>query len=203
MSIETGMSSSILNRGFTLLEGVLAMSLMLVILSGVWYLFGSSSRQSASGAEMQEKFHRLRIVTEILKDDLREGQEIVLPQPGQKGNRLEFYKFGSLVSEDSSEVVAQLKIVEYEFDPNTGILLGTYGKDQVPLMNTELFENVEFEHMELMGRSFIRMYFTLKKDSQEDAKELVMIHTVSPRALSSRASKPGWYALKQSLPVKE
>ncbi len=179
------------------------MSLMLVILSGVWYLFGSSSRQSASGAEMQEKFHRLRIVTEILKDDLREGQEIKVPELGKRGNRLEFFKFGSMISEDSSEVVPQLKIVEYHFDPNEGILIGTYGKDKFPLMNTELFENVEFEHLDLMGRSFIRMYFTLKKDSQDDARELVMIHTVSPRAISSQASKPGWYALKPSLPVQE
>ncbi len=187
--------------GFTLVEGLISTGLVLLLISGIWFMWISGSRNSGSGQAMQEKFHRLRIVTEVLKDDLREGVTILTPAGhGDSSPVLKFQKYAGITDDEPQP---KLKDVEYIFDPKTHELVGSYGTAKEVVVRTNLFEDVSFQRMEAMGRVFIRMTFTILPDDDPNKRPLKIVHTVCPRRLGTLAAKSGWYSLKETRPVPE
>jgi hypothetical protein len=175
---------------------VVAMGLMVLLLTGLYMFFASGSRQTASGEEMLEKFHRLRVVTEVMKDDVREAEEILTPA-GDYGNSLTFIKFGGLMELDGQKVTPRLKKVHYEFFPDEKKFVSTYG-DKEELFNTPLFEDVKFKVYFFMGRAFVRMKLTIINDKHPDALPTVIYHSVGSRHLSSYISQKYWYSLPET-----
>ena len=53
----------------------------------------------------------------------------------------------------------------YAFDNQEKRLTGVYA-DEVELINTQLFENVEFERYSMGDRIFVRLNFTVKRDEK-------------------------------------
>lgn len=172
--------------------------LFLMVMSVVYFLFISGARQADGGSEKLQSFQRMRLVMEILKDDLREAVEIMTPD-GKEGftQELVYRKFlaSPMLDEDSKEITPKSREVRYNFDPKERRLVGTYGNG-IELINTTIFQDVGFHKYFLEGREFVRLKFSLKRDGPEGDSPLVTIYqTIAPRYLVSTASRRFWRRL--------
>ena len=137
-------------------------------MSSLYFLFISGSRQANSGTAKLKSFHRLRIVMETLKDDIREAVEFDQPELNKgPSNNLEFHKLiSSLANVGNNEGVGpRTRKVSYSFIKEEKTTKGIYA-DEVELINTQLFENVEFERYSMGDRIFIRLHFRVKRDEK-------------------------------------
>jgi prepilin-type N-terminal cleavage/methylation domain-containing protein len=192
-----------MKRAFTMIEVLIAMAIGVMVLSAVYLFFSSSSQQTSTGTKKLEIYHRLRMVTEVLKDDLREAYEFK-NKSGIWEPTLEFVKFGGLTGEAGREVTPKLKQVRYKFDPDEKRLTGTYGS-QGNLFDTQLFEEVAFQLYYIMGRPFVRMKFVLTNMDEKNPErgKVVIYHTVGSRHLNSYVSQKYWYSLSETRGVLE
>ena len=80
--------------GFALVEILVGTLITVITMAALYFFFVSGARQANSGTAKLQAFHRLRIVMETLKDDIREAVEFEQPQlNGGPSNKLEFQKF--------------------------------------------------------------------------------------------------------------
>lgn len=182
-----GISSG--RAAFSLLEIIIAMIIAVLVLGVLYMIFGSGSKQATVGTAKLETHHRLRMVTEVLKDDLREAERI-LTQTGVYSDSLEYIKFGGLVDYNGLEVQPRLTKVKYSFDESEKRLLGVYGKDG-ELVNTQLFESASFLVAYFHGRPFVRMRFEIS--NEEDKGRVTIYQTVSSRHLSGYIGQRFWF----------
>lgn len=186
-------------RAYTLAEVVIAISLMVVMMGGMYFFFVSGMRQAGSGSKKLASFHRLRIVTEILKDSLREAVD--LPSNGDYSDTLEFSKFYNVDGEDGKEATPKTRAVKYSFDEKTHMLLGMYGTYKV--INTDLFHKVEFKKYKLLGKSFVRMKFKVSKDKANPDDAITVMHSIGSRYLNTFYAKQSWFPIQETLPEEE
>ncbi|MCJ8346886.1 prepilin-type N-terminal cleavage/methylation domain-containing protein [bacterium] len=187
------------NQGYTLVEVIIAISLMVVMMGGMYFFFVSGMRQAGSGSKKLASFHRLRVVTEILKDSLRESVD--LPPNSEYTDSLEFTKFSKVSGDGDKEVTPQTRKVKYTFDNESHKLVGTYGPYQV--INTDLFNKVEFKKYRLLGKSFVRMKFNISKDKSDPSKTITVLHSIGSRYLNTYYAKQSWFPIQETLPEEE
>ncbi|MCO4784165.1 MAG: hypothetical protein KC646_17705 [Candidatus Cloacimonetes bacterium] len=187
------------SQAYTLAEVVIAISLMIVMMGGMYFFFVSGMRQAGSGSKKLASFHRLRIVTEILKDSLRESVD--LPSDGDYGDSIEFSKFYVVDGEEGKEVTPKTRKVKYTFDESTHKLLGMYGTYEV--INTDIFQKVEFKKYKLLGKSFVRMKFKVSKDKGNPEDAITILHSIGSRYLNTFYAKQSWFPIKETLPEEE
>jgi len=192
-------------RGFALVEILMGALITVIVMAVLYFFFLSGARQANSGTTKLKAFHRLRIVMETLKDDLREAAEIDQPKLNEgPSNKLEFQKFiTSLENVGTNEGVGPItRKVSYFFNTEEKRLTGVYA-DELELINTQLFEDVKFERYSMGDRIFVRLHFTVKRDDK-NPKNLVSIYqTVGAKHLNSRRSQKFWYSLPETLPKRE
>jgi hypothetical protein len=179
-------------RAVTLVEIAISLVIAVMVLSALYMLFGSGSRQAQSGTAKLEVHHRLRMVTEVLKDDLREAEQIFM-QPGVYADVLKYRKFGGLVDSGGLEVKPRLTDVRYEFDPTEKRLKGIYGNGG-ELVNTQLFESAQFMMAHFQGRPFVRMKFEIS--DEEDRGKVMVYQTVGSRHINRFIGQRFWHSLK-------
>jgi type II secretory pathway pseudopilin PulG len=192
-------------KAFTLVETLVAVLIMMVALSALYFLYISGIRRTETGAGKLRAYHRLRMVTEIIKDDIREAA--VLPDTVDESylQELIFEKFvaSPLMDEDSTQVTPLTRKVVYRFDEAEKRLTGSYG-GMGSLVDTQLLESVGFRMMILGGKPFLRMKFEVLKDpSRPDKGKLSLYHTVGSRFVHSRLSQPFWHSLQETRPIPE
>ncbi len=191
--------------GFALVEILVGTLITVITMAALYFFFVSGARQANSGTDKLQAFHRLRIVMETLKDDIREAVEFEQPQlNGGPSNKLEFQKFiTSLENVGKAEGVGpRTRKVTYAFDNQEKRLTGVYA-DEVELINTQLFENVEFERYSMGDRIFVRLNFTVKRDAK-NSKNLVSIYqTVGARHVNSRRTQKFWFSFPETIPKRE
>jgi len=193
------------NSGFSLIEILIGSLLLIVVLSVVYFVFVSGARQATEGTGKLQAFHRLRIVMEIIKDDLREAVEIENSVSDSFENELTYKKFRSspILDVGSREIAPVIREVRYRFDPAEKRLTGTYGAG-IELVNTTMFEEVGFRKFYLAGRPFVRMKFRVKRDDpREDGATITLFQTIGPRYLTSRASQKFWHRMPEAQPQDE
>ena len=192
-------------KGFSLVEILVGSLMFLVVLSIVYFLFISGARQADRGSEKLQGFQRMRIITEILKDDLREATIIIAPDEADSfSNELIYKKFISspMLDVGSVEVSPKAREVRYYFDQGEHRLVGTYGSG-IELVNTTIFDDVGFQKYRLAGREFVRIKFSLKRDGPKGDSPVVTIYqTIAPRYLASTASHRFWRRI-QSVRVED
>ena len=186
--------------GFTLVEILIGLLISVIVISALYFVFISGVRQSVSGADKLKGFHRLRIVVETLKDDIREGVEVKLPELNKGfSSSLEFNKFVSALKDG---VEPRTRKVTYVFDPKEKRLTGLYG-DDTELINTQLFEKVEFQQYSVGNKIFIRLHFVVRRN-EDDPKNLISIYqSVGLRHYNSRLAQKYWYVLPEFRPQGE
>lgn len=185
-------------KGYTLVEIIIAVSLMVVMMGGMYFFFVSGMRQAGSGSEKLASFQRLQIVTEILKDSLRESVE--LPKSSDSySDSLKFTKFLNVAGEKG--VTPKTRDVEYSFNNEEHKLIGKYGSYEV--INTDLFNNVQFKSYKLLGKSFVRLKFNISKGKKNPSKTITVLHSVGSRYLNTFYAKQSWFPNKEILPEEE
>ena len=191
--------------GFALVEILVGTLITVIVMAALYFLFVSGSRQANSGTNKLKAFHRLRIVMETLKDDIREAVEFNQPELNMgPSHQLEFQKFVTALDNvgNNEGVGPRTRKVTYAFDQKNKRLTGVYA-DEVELINTQLFENVEFERYSMGDRIFIRLNFTVRRDDRNSDKLTSVYQTVGARHLNSRRSQKYWFHLPEILPKRE
>tara|TARA_Y100000589_G_C27146353_1_gene627007 strand:- start:23 stop:724 length:702 start_codon:yes stop_codon:yes gene_type:complete len=191
--------------GFSLVEILVGTLITVIVLSALYFFFVTGARQANSGSAKLKSFHRLRIVMETLKDDIREAVEFDKPElNGGPSSVLEFQKFiTSLENEGGNEGVGpRTRKVSYSFDKKDKRLRGLYA-DDVELINTQLFENVEFERYSMGDRIFIRLHFLVKRDDKNTQNLVSIYQTVGPKHINTKRSQKFWYSLPETIPKRE
>ena len=188
------------NKAFTLVEILIGLLISVIVLSALYFVFISGVKQSVSGSDKLKGFHRLRIVVETLKDDIREGVEVISPElNGGPSYTLEFNKFVSALKEG---VEPRTRKVTYAFDPKEKRLTGRYGED-IELINTQLFDKVEFEQYSVGGKIFVRLHLEVRRN-QHDPKNLISVYqSIGLRHYNSRLAQKYWYVLPELRPQGE
>jgi hypothetical protein len=189
------------NKAFSLVEILIGSLLTLVVFSLVYFLFVSGARQATGGTGKLQSFHRLRIVSEIIKDDLREAVELLDPVSETYKNSMSFRKFLSspILDEGSLDTSPLTRKVTYEFNPKEKRLIGTYGGRE--LVNTTMFEEVAFRKFYLADRPFMRLRFRVSRDEPGAERGTVTLyHTIGPRYLASRVSQKFWHRMSPTEP---
>ena len=202
---DSSRSNRVIGSGFALVEILIASLITVMVMAVLYFLFISSTRQANSGTAKLKSFHRLRIVMETLKDDIREAVEFEQPELNKgPSNNLEFHKFiTSLQNVGNNEGVGpKTRKVQYSFNNEDKRLTGVYA-DDIELINTQLFENVEFERYSMGDRIFVRLKFTVKRDDK-NPKNLVSIYqSVGARHINTRRSQKFWYSFPETVPKRE
>ena len=128
--------------GFTLIEILIASLIGVIVLAGLYFFFSSGARQATSGGAKLKAFHRLRMVTEILKDDLREATSFLEPEASEEySNVLKFKKYAvsmEQVGNAPEPTTPRTMEVTYEFDSKEKRLTSVY-KNRGSYINTQLF----------------------------------------------------------------
>tara|TARA_Y100000589_G_scaffold276698_1_gene271322 strand:+ start:696 stop:1397 length:702 start_codon:yes stop_codon:yes gene_type:complete len=202
---RTSRDLSVFSSGFALVEILVGTLITVILLAALYFLFISGARQANSGSEKLQSFHRLRIVMETLKDDIREAVEFDKPELNTSGsNVLEFYKFiTTLEKENETEGVSpRTRKVSYIFDKKDKRLRGLYA-DDVELINTQLFEDVEFERYSMGGRIFIRLHFKVRSNDKNTQNLVSIYQTVGARHLNTKLAQKFWYSFPETLPKRE
>jgi len=177
----------------------------MVVLSALYFLYISGIRSTEAGAGKTRAYHRLRIVTEIIKDDIREAAALPDSINGSYTQELRFEKFisGPLMDAGSTEVTPLTRKVTYKFDEAEKRLTGTYG-ERGRLVDTQLFESVGFRMIVLGVKPFVRLKFRVLKDpSRPEKGQVSFYYTVGSRSIHSRLSQPFWNSLEETRPRPE
>lgn len=187
-------------HGFTLIEILMGLLISVIVLAALYFFFVSGAKQAVSGSGKLKSFHRLRIVMETLKDDIREGVSITKPEINKGSSSiLEFQKFISTLEDG---IGPRTRKVTYTFDEKERRLRGFYGED-MELINTQLFDKVEFDYYSVGNKVFIRMHFLVRRNEQ-DSKNLISIYqTVGLRHYNTALAQKYWYTLPETRPKGE
>ena len=192
-------------RGFALVEILIGTLITVIVMASLYFLFISGSRQANSGTAKLKSFHRLRIVMETLKDDIREAVEFDQPELNKgPSSNLEFHKFISSLENvgNNQGVGPRTRKVSYSFIKEEKRLKGVYA-DEVEFINTQLFENVEFERYSMGDRIFVRLHFRVKRDNKNPNNLISIYQTVGARHVNTRRTQKYWFNLPETLPKRE
>jgi len=184
------------HSAFTLIEILIAALIGVIVLAGLYFFFSSSARQATSGGAKLKAFHRLRMVTEILKDDFREATAIIEPKVGDDySSVLKFRKYAlsmEQIGNAPEPTTPRTFEVSYEFNPKEKRLTSHY-KNRGGYINTQLFESVGFRQIILGGQPFLRVKFQVRRDENREGL-ITVYHTVGARRLSSYLTDPYWHS---------
>ena len=92
--------------------------------------------------------------------------------------------------------------MSYSFIKEEKRLKGVYA-DEVELINTQLFEKVEFERYSMGDRIFVRLHFRVKRDDKNPNNLISIYQTVGARHVNTRRTQKYWFSLPETLPKRE
>ena len=189
-------NTNIDQRAFTLVEILIGILLAVIVISVIYFVFIGGARQATSGTGKLKSFHRLRIVTEILKDDLREANKILEPTAGEHySDTLKFTKYVSFQG-DKEATNPPVREVTYTFNEKETRLTSEYGA-KGELVNTTLFTYVGFRQVKIDGRSFVRVKFQVPRDKDGNS-EVTIYHTIAPRHIQTAFSQKFWHGFTET-----